>query len=137
MSDRSMTKLMLTGMTDKTAEELMPLARSWYNPPEIKGENLKAEYDQSQRAYVLTPDKSMTELEFQIEAGEGSPVINPAFVIPDWGTQNIELEINGDKVSRGKKFRFGTIDKLDGSDLIVWIEFESKESVQIKLTSKK
>ncbi|NIN34411.1 MAG: hypothetical protein GTO60_04670, partial [Gammaproteobacteria bacterium] len=36
MTDRSMTKLMLTGMTDKAAEELLPLARSWYNAPQIK-----------------------------------------------------------------------------------------------------
>ena len=132
-----MTKLMLTGMTDKSAEELLHLARSWYNPPELKGKNLNAEYDQSQRAYVLTPDNNVNELDFRIEASEGSPMINPAFVIADWGMKNVELEINGNKVQHGKKFRFGKTDKLDGSDLIVWIEFESKESVQIKITSKK
>jgi len=132
-----MTKLMLTGMTDKSAEALLHLARSWYNAPEVKGKNLKAEYDQSQRAYVLIPDKDVTTLELRIEAGEKSPAINPAFVIPNWGLKTIELEINGDKIQRGKKFRFGKMDKLDRVDLVVWVEFEAKESVEIKIVSKK
>ncbi len=134
MSDRSMTKLMLTGMTDKSAEDLLPLARSWYNYPKIKGpENLKAAYDQTQRAYIITPDNNADDLEFRIEASNESPAINPAFVISDWGLKNVELELNGEKIERGKNFRFGKIDKLDGADLVVWIQFESNESFQIKI----
>jgi hypothetical protein len=134
MSDRSMTKLMLTGMTDKTAEELLPLARSWYNPPEIKGpENLKAKYDQSQRAYVLVMQGETEAIEFQINADKESPVINPAFVVEDWGMKSVELELNGERISNGRDFRFGHIHTLEGTDLVVWIEFESEETVRISL----
>ena len=129
MTDRSMTKLMLTGMTDKTAEELIPLARSWYHAPDISGTN--AAYDQSQRAYVITPGKGETQVEFTIEANKESPVINPALVLSDWGYKTIELNIDGKKVGRGKKFRFGNTDKLDGADLVVWIQYESTKPVKI------
>ena len=134
MSDRSMTKLMLTGMTDKSVEELMPLARSWYHAPEVKG--VDAEYDQSQRAYILKPEKSADTVMFSIAAAEKSPVVNPAFIIPDWGIKQIELEINNEKIPRGKDFRYGKTDKLDGSDLVVWIKYETMEPVKITIKVK-
>ncbi len=133
-SDRSMTKLMLTGMTDKKAEELLPLARSWYHPPEIKvSQNLQAVYDQTQRAYVITLQNSVKNIECEIEANEQSPVVNPAFMFIDWGKKSVKLELNGKEMTRGKAFRLGHIVKLEGTDLIVWIEFESTKPVQIKI----
>jgi hypothetical protein len=132
MTDRSMTKLMLTGMTDKTAEQLLPLARSWYNPPQIKkSANLKAKYDQAQRAYILSVENGSKNIEFNIVASKESPVINPAFVIRDWGKNDLLLKINGQKISRGKDFRYGRIDNLESSDLVVWVRYESIKPVQI------
>jgi hypothetical protein len=126
---------MLTGMTDKTAEQLLPLARSWYNPPQIKkSANLKASYDQAQRAYILSVENESENIEFNIVASKESPVINPAFVIRDWGKNDLSLKINGKKISRGKDFRYGCINRLESSDLVVWIRYESVESVEIILS---
>jgi hypothetical protein len=137
MTDRSMTKLMLTGMTDKTAEQLLPLARSWYNPPQIKkSANLKANYDQAQRAYILSVKDESRNIEFNIVTSKESTVINPAFVIRDWGNKDLLLEINGREISRGKDFRYGRINKLEGSDLVMWIRYESMKPVQITLSSR-
>ena len=136
MSDRSMTKLMLTGMTDKTAEELLPLAKSWYNAPEINGpENLEANYDPSQRAYVLAVEGDSRNIEFRIAATQKSPAVNPAFVIRNWGAYDVALTVNGEEISRGKNFRVGTIHTLDSSDLVVWIQYESTESFQIRFVA--
>jgi hypothetical protein len=137
MTDRSMTKLMLTGMTDKTAEQLLPLARSWYSPPQIKkSANLKARYDQAQRAYILSVENESMNIEFNIVASKESPVVNPAFVIRDWGNKDLSLKINGREISRGKNFRYGRVDKLESSDLVVWIRYESMKPVQITLSSR-
>lgn len=132
ITDRSMTKLMLTGMTDKTAEELLPLARSWYDAPPING--VEATYDQSQRAYILVVADDTEQVEFTINANEESPVVNPAFIIPDWGMKQIALEIDGSEINRGQKFRFGKSDKLDGSDLVIWIEKSTTEAITLKFT---
>jgi hypothetical protein len=130
-----MTKLMLTGMTDKTAEELLPLARSWYNPPQIKKSvNLKALYDQAQRAYILSVENELKNVEFIIAASEESPVVNPAFVIQDWGNKDLSLKINGREISRGKDFRYGRVEKLESNDLVVWIRYESMKPVEITLS---
>jgi len=138
MTDRSMTKLMLTGMTDKAAEELLALARSWYNPPKIKkSANLKAHYDQAQRAYILSVENESNNIEFNIVASKESPVINPAFVIRDWGKNNLSLKINGKEISPGKDFRYGCINNLDSSDLVVWIRYESTKPVEITFAPRK
>ncbi|UCE38850.1 MAG: hypothetical protein JSW00_06400, partial [Thermoplasmata archaeon] len=137
MTDRSMTKLMLTGMTDKTAEELLPLARSWYNPPAIKKSvNLKASYDQAQRAYILSMEDESKNIEFTIAASKESPVVNIAFVIRGWGENDLTLKINGQNISRGKNFRYGRIDNLESNDLIVWIRYESILPIKIMLSSR-
>jgi len=132
MSDRSMTKLMLTGMTNETAEELLPLAKSWYNPPEIKvSENLEAKYDQTQRAYVISLNKKTDAIEFRIEANSESPLINPAFVVKDWGIKPVVFALNGKNIPRGKNFRFGYRNTLEDTDLVIWIQHKSVKPVKI------
>jgi hypothetical protein len=76
-------------------------------------------------------DKDANNVAFRIEASDKSPLVNPAFVIPGWGHKHIELEINGKEVKRGNDFRHGKTEKLNGSDLVIWIQFESTETVQI------
>jgi hypothetical protein len=56
MTNGSMTKLMLDGLTVQSATELVPLAKSWLSPPEmiIAGNSFRSEgYDPSQRAFVI------------------------------------------------------------------------------------
>lgn len=134
MTDRSMTKLMLTGMTDRSAEELLPLAKSWYNAPAING--LEAAYDQAQRAYVLKPVAGAKSLEFTIAASSDSPVLNPAFVIPDWIAQNIALTVGGKDVPRGKDFRYGVSRRIDGADLVIWFKHEATEAVKVQISQR-
>ncbi len=134
-----MTKLMLHGMTGKKVEDLVPLAKSWINAPGIKIANNDFEsrgYDKTQMAYFIfskDPDKN-SSLEFSIEASPESPVINPSFVVRNWGNRIPELIINGEKVKSGEKFRFGIENSLEGTDLILWIKIVSNEPVQVKFS---
>lgn len=137
--DGWVTKLMMHGMTDKKVEELVPLGKSWLNASELKvdGDGFESKgYDQRQMAYVVAcndPGKSMS-LKFSLEANEESPVVNPAFVIKNWGSVDAELSIDGKKVARGDNFRYGITNGLESTDLIVWIKKESDKPVSITIT---
>lgn len=129
----------LYGMTDDSAKNLLPLARSWIIAPELKLSGLGFSsdgYDKYQRAYVLTADKPAdgSALRFELMADKDSPVVNPAFVIKNWGDRSADLEINGSKAKVGKDFRFGRRNSLKTYDLIVWVRVESSKLLEISLT---
>lgn len=130
------TAVHLTGMSSKSAAQLVPLARSWNYPPELKlaaaGPENKG-YDKYQRAYVLRCNDSgnPSEVKFELAAGEKSPLVNPCFVLEEWGAGDVSLKINGVPVKRGGQFRFGHKHRIDGSDLVVWLELESTTPVTI------
>jgi len=126
-------KLLMEGMSNKSAEELVPLAKSWLQPAKLEVEfGCTSEgYDRAQRAYILTGKGSTISV--LAKASEDSPVVNPAFVIKNWGDKGAALKINGKQIARGKEFRFGHRHTLEGTDLIVWIKTESTEPVKIKL----
>jgi hypothetical protein len=128
-------KLLMEGMSKKSAKQLIPLAKSWLKPAEleVKSGCSSDGYDRGQRAYMLTAKDS--KISVWINASKDSPVVNPAFVIEDWGTSDVELKVNGKKIKPGKDFRFGHRHKLDGADLIVWFEAESTKPVEVSLSA--
>jgi hypothetical protein len=123
------------GMTEKPVLDLVTLAKSWLSPPKL---NLKStnytngSYDKFQKAYVLesaTPGNQ--ELQFDLVASEQSPLINPALIIKNWGRKDAELFVNGTKMQRGADFRLALIPTLTGSDLVVWIKYQSTNPVSV------
>jgi len=123
------------GATKDSPEELVPLARSWAYPPElrIEGDNYVSEgYDFTQRAYIINAENSgSTPLKFTLNAGEDSPVVNCAFVIKNWGDFGARISVNGKDVTNSKEIRTGYLRKLDGTDLIVWIEGDYTKPVNM------
>ncbi|NIP26634.1 MAG: hypothetical protein GWN67_26190 [Phycisphaerae bacterium] len=137
-TENSITKIMLCGLTEKTVTQLLPLAKSWLAPPELKittGSLQSQGYDPTQRAYMLKCKKTgkPTVIEFELLASKKSPAVNPAFVIKNWGQAKARLNINGKPVKHGKRFRFGHSHTLEGSDLIVWLKIESTDKLKISL----
>ena len=133
-----MTGRDLYGMTDQPAKELAVLARSWNFPAELKVAGAAFDslgYDKNQRAYVLTCKSAGTPalLEFTLVANAQSPVLNPALVVKNWGDANVTLTLNGKTIPRGKSFRFGHQQTLDGTDLIVWIKTETQTPLTLGL----
>ena len=126
----------LYGLTNKPAVELLALAKSWNFPAELKiqGKGFTSSgYDYKQRAYIIKCNAGKT-LEFELSGSENSPMLNPAFVIKNWGEGGARLKINGKKIKRGKNFRLGRRHTLEGSDLIVWIQKESTKPIRISLS---
>lgn len=142
-TEDSMTKIMLNGFTIKSAAKLAPLAKSWSRPAELKLKKglfgtgfVSKGYDPTERAYHLVCKKSgkPSRLNFELAASKDSPVVNPVFVVKNWGEKGAALKINGKKIKQGKNFRVGHRHTVEGSDLIVWIKTESTKPVDIKLT---
>lgn len=138
LTERSHVRVMMHGLTDKPKQEIVNVAKSWLYPPDIKvNDSFKFDrYDDVERAFMLERTKADTEeLEMEISASTDSPVYNPAFIIKNWGDVNAALELNGEEIPRGKDFRYGLRHTLEGSDLIVWIKYQSSEPLEISLTA--
>jgi len=133
---------MLHGLTTKSATELVPLAKSWLSPPSIdlSGAGFESEgYDQTQRAFVVVRQDTATtpSLRLSLQASSESPLLNPGFVIKNWGDAQPKLRLDGRVVARGPDFRYGLVPTLNGSDLIVWLRMESTKPINIDLAASK
>ena len=132
------TKIMLHGMTDKTVESLVPLAKSWISPSEliINSTGYTSEgYDPTQAAYIITansPDNS-TPLSVIINASKKSPVINPAFVIKNWSNTDVVLKLNGTILKKSEDYRIGFDKTFNGYNLIIWLEKQSESTMNIQI----
>lgn len=128
----------LYGMTDKSAVSLVGLAKSWNRPAKMKvtGSGYKSEgYDYTQRAYILETKRPGAGLDLEFAASEERPLVNLALVIKNWGRDDASLRINGKKVPRGKDFRFGIEDDVEGnSTLIVWVKIKAVEKTRLSLS---
>ncbi|MHC4457506.1 MAG: LamG domain-containing protein [Planctomycetota bacterium] len=123
-------KLLMEGLSDKSAEELMPLAKSWLNPAKIEAVSgcESAEYDRGQRAYVI--EASDSKIVVKIKGSEDSPIVNPAFVISNLDYDEASLTINGKKIECGKDLRIGHPTTVVDKDLVVWVRFESDKAAE-------
>jgi len=127
----------IMGLTDQPIEKLAPIARAWLQSPTltVTGGPFKSEgYSKAQRAFIISRASGSGTLEFEIDASEESPVVNPAFVVENWGESGARLEIDGREIDRGRIFRFGHYRRLEGTDLIVWVKTEIMEPVSIAIS---
>ena len=129
----------LYGMTDKPAKELTVLARSWNFPAELTlaGGDFQSEgFDRNQRAYPLKCTKAgkPVTLELTLSGSKKTPVLNPAFVIKNWGDAEAALKVNGENVPPGRMLRYGHRRDMQGTDLIVWIKTESANPIRISIS---
>jgi hypothetical protein len=133
----SITKIMLHGLSDKGPQYLAQVARSWVNPPklEIIGEGYEfIEYDPTQMAYIIKQNQNQNQsLCYNIWANKESPLVNPAFVLKSWETQEVDLKINGKSLVKGKDFRTGHVETLSDSNLIIWIKTMTDEKTSFSI----
>lgn len=132
---------MLYGATFREPSELLPLAKSWIRPPELKvvrGDVESRGYDVSQRAYILhcvsEPNPAMMELEFQV--GPESPLVNACLVVKGWGEYGTDVLLEGQQLIPGKDFCIGRVRVIDGTDLLLWLKKTSTAPIRMTLTKK-
>jgi hypothetical protein len=137
--DGSIEGRFIMGLTDKPIEKLSSLARSWLHCPQIEvyGAGFVSKgYSRDQRAYMIEKQASgMPKLEFEILGSNISPVVNPAFVVKNWNNSNATVKLDGKEVKRGKVLRIGVVHTLEGSDLVIWLNFYAEKPVRILLSS--
>jgi len=125
------------GATKNEIGSLTSLARSWVRPPKlsIKSGATNSKFDSAERCYVISNSKNeaINKLEFRLEANADSPLVNPAFVIRNWGDNQVSLKVNGKEISPGKAFRVGHIRNVNQYDLVVWLEMESDSNIDITM----
>jgi hypothetical protein len=143
-TENTLVQVYLLGMTDRPTEQqrvdkLVKLARSWQYAPKLVLDSpgyVSEGYDLSQRAYLLTCESpgEPSSLEFELQASEESPVVNPCFMVKGWGDAGVELKVDERQIGRGKDFRFGyERERAGGADLVVWIDLDSTKAVSISL----
>jgi hypothetical protein len=139
-TDDTITKVMMHGLTTKSAAELVPMARSWLSAPkvELAGQGFQNEdYDLTQRAFVFTRKDSSSSFKGLFHASKESPLFHPALVIHNWGDTQPRLRVDGKGVTWGPDYRFGRVYTLEGTNLIVWMNIEETKPVSVEITSGK
>jgi len=138
LTDRTKTRIMLHGLTDKDPEELVDLAKSWLQAPKsriIAGEFKNLGYDQTERAYILKANTHgrPSPLHLELKAGPESPLINPALIIKEWGGTPAEVVVNDKPLPTGDLCRIGHASTLEGVNLVIWLKLESTRPVQLSI----
>jgi hypothetical protein len=131
-------KLLLEGMSDKPAEELLPLARSWLEPAVARSltAGLEVAYDPAQRAYVLTRENGGVEqLNVTLAASRQSPIVNPVFVVDNWGRdETASVFVNGKPFDGAVDVRQGVVRRANGVNaLVIWLEMSTNEPIQVTI----
>ena len=143
-TDTTLEEVYLQGMTDASdpVKEVVPLAWSWIAAPRLTMEDLKPSYDliydPAQKAYIVPrKGRGPVELEFElVKDSNEAPlhIINPVFVIKDWGESDVLVKINNKRVKRGKNLRIGYEETPTGVDLILWFKKKSTKPIRFNLT---
>lgn len=131
------TRVMLQGMIEAKAEQLVPIAKSWLQAPEIStGPDYRSHgYDTAERAYVLErTGKQPATCSIHFSASTDRPLIHPALIIRNWGNQKAKANINGRPMESGPKFRQGLVQNVEGYDLIVWLDLKTSEAIKLELS---
>ncbi|HUG53036.1 MAG TPA: LamG domain-containing protein [Vicinamibacteria bacterium] len=130
---------MLYGATFDEPQALLPLARSWMRPPELrvrKGEVKYEGYDVGQRAYLLScPGTSACDdLSLELRADAGSPLVNALLVLEGAGSGPFEVSVDGQRLQPGRGLRTGERQTLEGTDQILWLEKTSTVPVTVRIS---
>ncbi len=131
-------KILMEGMIKENPLDLIPLAKSWLDPPGVSNMNgcESTGYDKGQRAFVLYAVAD--EMSIQVEASEDHPLYNPGFVIKNWTDNSPSiLAVNGKRMAPGSDVRQGVIRDTDGTwTMVVWFRLESEEPVEFAFGNK-
>jgi len=134
------TMLMLNGLTDKPADALLPLAKSWLSPPamDVEGEGYSGKgFDPTERAFVVTRTKPAgpVRITVTLRASKESPAVNSVLRVRRWDGPLPRVEVDGRPSPLGKDVRAGLVPGLEGDDLVLWVRGEWTSPVRISIST--
>ncbi len=147
-TDNILEQVYLSGMTnmEDPASHLIDLYQSWLTYPRLLMGGLgnpytQMTYDMTQKAYIIPGDhEEAKELSFALgfEIDDEDPVavtiVNPAFVVKNWGNSGVKVLIDNEEVVENTDYRVGYEVTPEGTDLILWTNLKKSEKVEFKLT---
>ena len=123
----------IMGISGRPAKELVPFARFWLSPPEldIQTEGYQsAGFYRDDRAYHISKESdNAEELIIRVDANAESPLVNPAFVIENWGNSVVKILVNGQEQTNPETCQYSIRRTLQSKDLIVWLEMNFDDEV--------
>jgi hypothetical protein len=129
----------LTGMTNQPIMDLVSLARSWNQPPELKMHTKGFEYagyNKEEKAFILSKNDDFDGkiISFDLLATPESPLVNPAFVIKDCLGDKVNVLVNGVQLEDNQSFRYDYNVTFDGINLICWLKLKAESKVRLTFT---
>lgn len=70
------------------------------------------------------------------EFGARMWIVNPAFVVKDWGDTDVTLEVDSKLRQQGHDFRVGYEETPTGTDLIIWLKMKTGDPVKFSISPK-
>ena len=132
-------KILMEGLTDRPAAELLPLARSWLDPPpavDVTG-GTGGDYAAGRRTYVF--DWRGEPLAFALDASARRPVRNLCFEVRNWPgpATAATLIVDGSDRAPGPAFRQAVRIAPDASwTLVVWLELSADEPCRFQISAR-
>jgi hypothetical protein len=128
----------LYGMKNVNIDELVVLGRSWATAPPLTLENspgfTSKGYDMSEKTYRIAAPNTSGNLTLRIDATEMSPLFNPSILIENWGNGPVSITANGSKLSDGKDFKTGWIERLNGTHLVIWLNKRTFKPLKLEIS---
>jgi hypothetical protein len=137
--DGTVSAVWMTGTTEGTPESLLPLARSWLQPAELKLDGdafVGAGYDRAERAYVVRrrDGSSRTWLSGRLLASEQTPLANACLLVKNWGAEAAaSVRVDGRPMTERDGARVGYLRSLEGTGLIVWLPIRGTRPVSVSV----
>ena len=64
-------------------------------------------------------------------------MVNPAFLIENWGNSGVALSLNGKTIEPGKDFKIGYEKSGSETHLILWIKMRTSDAVEVIISPDK
>ncbi|MEM1189354.1 MAG: LamG domain-containing protein [Pseudomonadota bacterium] len=127
----------LYGMTDRSFEDLVTVARAWSQAPSasVMGDAFESlGFDRAERVFRFARRGDGYELNIRIDASDASPLHGVPILIENWGDTTVTAEIDGAPVQPGERLRVGHVHALEGTHLVVWLGYEATSPIRIRLS---
>jgi len=140
-TENMLIRYSLVGMTDGSAGALAPLARSYRQPPEAStsSEGFRSEgFLLGEKAFhfIRMDSNETNDLLIEVAARNDAPLVNPAFVVKNWGKAAPVIELDGKKLGDGNDFEAGFHQTPTETNLIVWIKRSISDPVELVISSR-
>jgi hypothetical protein len=127
------------GLTNTPIPGLLNLAKMFNYPPKVSMERgaISSGFNTGDKSFGFTANAS--NITFTINASENTPLVNPCFVIRNWGSRSslAELKVNDMTQTAGPNFRQGVTIDSDGTyTLIVWVGISADTPQNFEISKK-